>query len=303
MMDLLEKQIGENAMFSKYDIFCKVVEFSGFTKAANAIQYSQSAVSQTVKNLEQELGLTLLTRGKEGIHLTADGEAIYPYIQAIANAEAALARRQREMKGLNGSIIRIGTFTSVSRTLLPGWIFDFKRTYPEVRFILEQGEYTTISEWVENSVVDFGFVNLDAASEMAGRLIYTDEMCAVLPMDHPLTRKQTVSLRDLAKTPLILLDEGEFNVPRRAFEAAGLEPRVDYEVYDDYTIIAMVEKKLGVSIMYERVLAGYGHQVATRPIAEDLSRRVGIVWNNWETMPIAARCFVEFILAQDIERS
>lgn len=51
-------------MLSKYDIFCKVVEHSGFTKAANAIQYSQSAVSQTVKNLEQELGLTLLTDRK-----------------------------------------------------------------------------------------------------------------------------------------------------------------------------------------------------------------------------------------------
>ena len=298
MMNLLEKQIGENAMFSKYDIFCKVVEFSGFTKAANAIQYSQSAVSQTVKNLEQELGLTLLTRGKEGIHLTADGEAIYPYIQAIAVAEEALARRQREMKGLNGSVIRIGTFTSVSRTLLPGLIFDFKRSYPEVRFVLEQGEYTTISEWVEGSVVDFGFVNLDAVDGLDGCLLYTDKMCAVMPPDHALTRKKAVSLADLAETPLILLDEGEFNVPRRAFEAAGLSPRVDYEVYDDYTIIAMVEKKLGLSIMYERVLAGYSHHVATRPITEDLSRRVGIVWNNWETMPIAARCFVEFILAR-----
>lgn len=298
MMDLLEIQIGENAMLSKYDIFCKVVEHSGFTKAANAIQYSQSAVSQTVKNLEQELGLTLLTRGKEGIHLTADGEAIYPYIQAIAVAEEALARRQREMKGLNGSVIRIGTFTSVSRTLLPGLIFDFKRSYPEVRFVLEQGEYTTISEWVEGSVVDFGFVNLDAVDGLDGRLLYTDKMCAVMPPDHALTRKKAVSLADLAETPLILLDEGEFNVPRRAFEAAGLAPRVDYEVYDDYTIIAMVEKKLGLSIMYERVLAGYSHHVATRPITEDLSRRVGIVWNNWETMPIAARSFVEFILEQ-----
>lgn len=298
MMNLLEIQIGENAMLSKYDIFCKVVEHSGFTKAANAIQYSQSAVSQTVKNLEQELGLTLLTRGKEGIHLTADGEAIYPYIQAIAVAEEALARRQREMKGLNGSVIRIGTFTSVSRTLLPGLIFDFKRSYPEVRFVLEQGEYTTISEWVEGSVVDFGFVNLDAVDGLDGCLLYTDKMCAVMPPDHALTRKKAVSLADLAETPLILLDEGEFNVPRRAFEAAELSPRVDYEVYDDYTIIAMVEKKLGLSIMYERVLAGYSHYVATRPITEDLSRRVGIVWNNWETMPIAARCFVEFILAR-----
>lgn len=285
-------------MLSKYDIFCKVVEYSGFTKAANAIQYSQSAVSQTVKNLEQELGLVLLTRGKEGIHLTPDGEAIFPYIQAIANAEDALARRQREMQGLRGSHIRIGTFTSVSRTLLPGWMVDFKRSHPGVRFVLEQGEYTTISEWVKSGAIDFGFVNLDAVSEMEGRLLYTDKMCAVLPQDHPLTRQTSVSLRDLATSSLILLDEGDFNVPLRAFDAAGLEPQIEYEVYDDYTIIAMVEKKLGVSIMYERVLAGYATSVATRPINEDLSRRVGIVWNNWETMPIAARRFVEFILAQ-----
>lgn len=282
-------------MLSKYDIFCKVVEYSGFTRAANAIQYSQSAVSQTVKNLEQELGLILLTRGKDGIHLTPDGEAIFPYIQAIANAEDALARRQREMQGLKGSVIRIGTFTSVSRTLLPGWMVDFKRDHPEVRFVLEQGEYTTISEWVRNGAVDFGFVNMDAVSELEGRLLYTDKMCAVLPPDHPLTLNDTVTLSDLAESPLILLDEGEFNVPLQAFERIGLIPQIEYEVYDDYTIIAMVEKKLGVSIMYERVLSGYSSNVATRPIAEDLSRRVGMVWNNWETMPIAARRFVDFI--------
>lgn len=285
-------------MLSKYDIFCKVVEHCGFTKAANAIQYSQSAVSQTVKNLEQELGLTLLTRGKEGIHLTADGEAIFPYIQAIAHAEDALARRQREMQGFKGSAIRIGTFTSVSRTLLPGWMVDFKRSHPGVRFILEQGEYTTISEWVKNGTVDFGFVNVDAAPEMEGRLLYADEMCAVMPPDHPLTRKQVVTLEDLAQEALILLDEGEFNVPMHAFDASGVQPQVEYEVYDDYTIIAMVEKKLGISIMYERVLAGFSSRVTTRPIEEDLSRRVGLVWNNWETMPIAARSFVDFICAQ-----
>ena len=285
-------------MLSKYDIFCKVVEYSGFTRAAHAIHYSQSAVSQTVKNLEQELGLTLLTRGKEGIHLTPDGEAIFPYIQAIANAEDALARRQKEMQGLKGSVVRIGTFTSVSRTLLPGWMWQFKREHPGIRFVLEQGEYTTISEWVQNGAVDFGFVNMDAAPEMEGKLLYTDKMCAVMPPDHPLTQKQSVHLADLAESALILLDEGEFNVPMRAFDNIGLVPQIEYEVYDDYTIIAMVEKKLGVSIMYERVLAGYASKVATRPIDEDLSRRVGIVWNNWETMPIAARRFVEFILAQ-----
>ncbi|MDO4280224.1 MAG: LysR family transcriptional regulator [Peptococcaceae bacterium] len=285
-------------MLSKYDIFCKVVEHNGFTKAANVINYSQSAVSQTVKNLEQEMGFTLLIRGKEGIHLTADGKEMYPYIQAIAKAEQALERRQKELRGLFNSEIRIGTFTSVSRNLLPGWMAAFKESYPSIRFVLEQGEYTTIPEWVEDDAVDFGFVNLDATPEWEGRPLYSDEMCAVMPLDHPLTRKLEVSLADLAEESLILLDEGEFNSPLRAFEAAGLAPNIDYEVYDDYTIIAMIEEGLGVSIMYRRVLNGYEDKVAIRPIAENIRRRVGIIWKNWDVLPIAARQFIEHILAQ-----
>ena len=85
----------------------------------------------------------------------------------------------------------------------------FKRSHPGVRFVLEQGEYTTISEWVKNGTVDFGFVNMDAAPEMEGRLLYADEMCAVMPPDHVLTRQSAVSLADLSREALILLDEGE----------------------------------------------------------------------------------------------
>ena len=291
---------GSVPMLSKYDIFCKVVEYGGFTKAANAISYSQSAVSQTVKNLEQELDLTLLNRGKDGIHLTGDGEAIFPYIQGIANAEKALVRRQKELHGLTNSVIRIGTFTSVSRNLLPGWMVDFKALYPDIRFFLEQGEYTTISEWVQNDVVDFGFVNMHAVPDMEGQLLYTDEMCAVLPLDHPFAKKEVVSLQALAEEPLILLDEGEFNSPLRAFEQAGIEPQIAYEVYDDYTIIAMVEKKLGISMMYRKVLCGYEDHVALCPVDADLSRPVGMIWNNWDTLPIAARRFIEFIAKQPI---
>lgn len=105
-------------------------------------------------------------------------------------------------------------------------------------------------------------------------------------------------MHELAEEPLILLDEGDFNSPLRAFEQAGLEPQVEYEVYDDYTIIAMVEKKLGVSMMYRKVLTGYENHVAVRPVDADLSRPVGMVWNKWDTLPIAARRFIEFIIKQ-----
>ena len=287
-------------MLSRYSIITKVVELGGFTKAAEAINYSQSAVSQTVKNFEHELGFALLSRGKDGVHLTKDGEAIYPYIQAIAKSEDALSRRVHEIKGLTNSELRIGTFTSVSRTLLPGWMRGFKETYPEVRFVLEQGEYTTIPEWVKTDTVDFGFVNMDATPEMDSYLLYTDDMVAVLPLDQPQTKKEVLTLEDLSHESLILLDEGNFNVPLQAFARHELVPQVAFEVYDDYTILAMVEENLGVSIMYARVLNGFDDKVAIRPIKEKLSRRVGIIWKNWDKLPLAARHFIDYIKEQSM---
>ena len=84
-------------VMSKYEVFCKVIELGNFTKAAEVLNYSQSAVSQTIKALETELGTALVTRDKSGIRLTYDGRHYYPFIQAVCHAERALRQKQREM--------------------------------------------------------------------------------------------------------------------------------------------------------------------------------------------------------------
>ena len=119
-------------MISKYGVFCRVVDTGNFTKAAQLCGYSQSAVSQNIKALETELGVTLFDRRKDGIKLTLDGEQFMPYIRAVWTAELALEEKRREMTGLENSTIRIGTFTSVSRNLLPGLMQSFKKLHPMV---------------------------------------------------------------------------------------------------------------------------------------------------------------------------
>ena len=98
-------------MISRYQVLCKAIERGNFTRAAEELGYSQSAVSQNIKALEEELGVVLVERKKDGISLTTDGEQFYPYIQAICTAELALQKKQQELKGLENSTIRIGTFT------------------------------------------------------------------------------------------------------------------------------------------------------------------------------------------------
>ena len=284
-------------MISRYGIFCRVVEQGSFTRAAAVCGYSQSAVSQNVKALEQETGVTLLRRQKDGVQLTQDGAEFYPYILAVFQSEQALERKRQETMGLQNSVIRIGTFTSVSRNLLPPKMKAFKQRYPQVRFVLRQGEYTSIPQWIRQGDIDFGFVNQDAVEGLETRLLYEDHTLAVLPQGHPLEQEERLTLRQLSREPLILLDEGEHSVLLDAFRQAGLTPNLAYEVYDDYSILSMVRQGLGISVLYEKVVAGFEQGLSLRPILEAPRRRVALSWLSWETMPYAARRFAEFLVS------
>lgn len=286
-------------MISRYGIFCKVAELGSFTRAAESCGYSQSAISQNIKALEQETGVSLLSRRKDGVQLTADGRDFFPYLQAVWQAEQALERRRQETMGLKNSIIRIGTFTSVSRNLLPPKMKAFKARYPDVRFVLRQGEYTSIPQWIRQGEIDFGFVNQDAVDSMDTRLLYEDHMLAVLPQGHPLEQKPVIPLKELSREPLILLDEGDHSVLLDAFRQAGQTPNIAYEVYDDYSILSMVRQGLGISVLYEKVVSGFESGLSLRPILEAPRRRVALAWSSWETMPYAARRFAEFLMGND----
>ena len=286
-------------MISRYGIFCKVAELGSFTRAAESCGYSQSAISQNIKALEQETGVSLLSRRKDGVQLTADGRDFFPYLQAVWQAEQALERRRQETMGLKNSVIRIGTFTSVSRNLLPPKMKAFKARYPDVRFVLRQGEYTSIPQWIRQGEIDFGFVNQDAVDSMDTRLLYEDHMLAVLPQGHPLEQKPVIPLKELSREPLILLDEGDHSVLLDAFRQAGQTPNIAYEVYDDYSILSMVRQGLGISVLYEKVVSGFESGLSLRPSLEAPRRRVALAWSSWETMPYAARRFAEFLMGND----
>jgi DNA-binding transcriptional LysR family regulator len=121
-------------------------------------------------------------------------------------------------------------------------------------------------------------------------------MVAVLPRTHSLAHKAEIRLQDLIQEPFLMLDEGDFSVVRRAFEAEHLTPDVRYVVYDDYTILSMVQLGLGISMLYERVARGFEEQVALVPLHNAPKRRVALAWKNRDTLSYAARSFADFLL-------
>ncbi|MDY3281576.1 LysR family transcriptional regulator [Dysosmobacter sp.] len=280
---------------NRYEVFVRVVECGSFTRAARELNYTQSAVSQMVHTLEEELSAALVLRSKGGVRLTADGEAYYPFICAISNAHRALEEKHRAMQGLTGGKVRIGSITSVSRNWLPGLMNRFRQRYPAVQFELFQGDYNSIGQWVREGKADFGFICPEAVSGLESTPLYKDEMVAVLPEGHPLAARETVTLRELASCPNILLDEGELSIPLKAYEEAGVRPDVHYRVYDDYSVMTMVEQGLGVAMLYRAVVEGQGRCVI-RPLSPAVERTVAVVCRNRRTLPAASRNFLEFLL-------
>ncbi len=263
-------------MSSKYQVFIQVVEEKSFSKAANKLGYSQSAVSQSIKLLEEELETKLFIRKREGISLTKDGIDYLPFIRSIATAQENLDKRKREKKGLVNETIRIGTFTSVSRNILPSLLSQFHSLYPHVQFELRQGEYDNIHQWILDGEVDFAFINPDGFNDIHIDVIYRDHMRAVLPKKHPLSKKECLSLKDLCNDPFILLDEGKNSVPLTSFHKHNLKPQIAYKVYDDYSILAMVKQNMGISMMYELVLNNFEKDIETRTIKENVERVIAL---------------------------
>ena len=200
---------------NRYIAFLKVFERNSFSDAARDLGYTQSAVSQMIKSLEEELGVTLLVRSRSGVALTYEGRHLLPYIRDTVNAYRMLQSQAAGFSGLEQGTIRLGTFTSVSSYLLPPAMERFRRLHSGIRFELYQGLYYEIEDWVREGVVDFGFTDMLRTIPFPCEPIYQDTMLVVLPEGHPLGENIFIQVDELAAEPFILLES------RESFKAGG----------------------------------------------------------------------------------
>ena len=281
---------------NRYLALQKIVELGSFTRAAEALGYTQSAMSQMIASLEEELSIKLLIRSRTGARLTLEGAELYPYVERLVYQYWAALEKANEIKGLETGVVRMGTLASISVHWLPGLLRDFQARYPGVEFVIHQGDYTSIQEWIKTGAVDFGFVNPRAVSGLETLVLKEGAMLAVLPKEHPLAELEAVPLELLAKEPFILLEEGHYYEPLEAFRSLGVTPNVKYTIHDDYAIMTMVEAGLGVSILAELILHRTNYRLALRPTVPAVSRTIAAGYRDRNSLPIASKYFIDSLV-------
>ena len=279
----------------RYEIFLKVCETGSFSKAAEALNYTQSGISQMMAGLEEELGITLFARGKKGVILTDNGTQLIPYIQEMVNQKDKLRQAAFDINNKVAGKLRIGSFSSVTALRMPDVIHFFKEHYPEVEVEILDGNYDEIREWIIHGQVDCGFLSSIVADDLKFYPLRDDPLCAVFPEGHPLAERSSVTLPQLFQYPLIIETPGCDNDIQHLMLKCLVKPNISYSFRDDTLIMAFVRSGLGVTISQELVMQAFGCPgVVSRPLEPACCRTLGLAFSKTASS-VVSRTLLEYL--------
>lgn len=279
----------------KYIAFVKAVEYGNFTKAAEALNYTQSGISRMINDLETQWGVSLLERGRAGVSLTSDGLKLLPQLKRICNEHEILMTQIEDLHDMQSGLIRIGTFSSVATHWLPNMIKIFQKDYPKIDFELLLGDYTEIENWILEGRVDFGFLRLPTKAELETIFLDQDRLLVVIPQDHPLANCDKFPINELLNSPFMLLEKGAKAEISEIFEKHHISPQVHFTTWDDYAIMSMVENGLGISILPELILQRIPYQIIAKELEVPAFRNIGIAMRQQKSLSLAVKRFLEYL--------
>jgi DNA-binding transcriptional LysR family regulator len=279
----------------KYMAFIKTVEYGSFTKAADALSYSQSGISRMINDLEKEWKVSLLERGRTGVRLTSDGIRILPHVKSVCEEYQKLQMQVDELNDLQSGLIRIGTFSSVATHWLPNIIKEFQKDYPNIDYELLLGDYTEIEEWISDGRVDCGFLRLPTHPDFETVFLEQDKLLVILPENHQLAECEKFPVTSLCDYPFMLLEKGAKAEISEVFERNGLIPKAHFTTWDDYAIMSMVESGLGISILPQLILKRVPYKIIAKELDVPAYRNIGLALRDKKTASLAVKKFMDYL--------
>jgi DNA-binding transcriptional LysR family regulator len=255
----------------------EVAARGSFSAAAEALSFTQSAISQQVAALERETGTKLVERGARGIRLTQAGEVLVKHTDAVLCRLSSAEEELQALAGLRGGKLRVSTFQSAGATLVPRAVAAFSRRYPDVELALIQAEPEEATQLLRAGELDLAIVydfdgipgGLDEALE-AVHLI-DDRYDLLVARDHPLADRARIRMADLSDERWVnsTLGCGCRQAVLQACAKAGFEPHVAFETDEIMSVQALVANGMGVTLMPQLALTAVHPGVAVRPVGRE----------------------------------
>jgi DNA-binding transcriptional LysR family regulator len=236
--------------------FAAVARHLNYSEASRRLHVAQPAISQTILDLEEEIGAKLFLRNKRNVRLTAAGTTLLGEVESILKrTDEAKRATQRAARGEVG-ILRIGFIAPATAPILPPLVQTYLRRYPEVELQLHHMNPDDQLAAFDEGALDLGLsrpLPPERRPYFEEEVVYIDHLAAVLPPKHPLTKEKRIKLEKLASESFVLFHRagapGLFDEAVATCCRAGFSPKVRHEPDLMTTVFVLVESGLGVSLV------------------------------------------------------
>ena len=275
--------------------FLAVARTGSFTKAANELHLSPSALTVQVQQLEDWLGVTLLDRSPRHVSITAAGQDARGPMEKLLLDLDNIVTGSRDLAALRRGVVTIAALPSVCAGALPPALRRFRERFAGIEVRLHDLVAHRIHAQVRSGEVDFGIgVRARLSHGLAFVPVLNDRLCAFVPLDHPLTRHRQLTLEQLADQPIILTgrDSSVREQVDALFDGTRLTLNAGMEANYMSTVLALVRQGLGISVLPESAadsLEGLQRINIDHP---GVNREIGLITRSGMSLsPAAQRCF------------
>ena len=263
-----------------------VSEHGSFSAAADALSYSQPAISQQIAALEKRAATTLVDRGSRGVRLTEAGRALVAHAEVVLARLAAAEAELDAIAGIRGGRVRLASIPTAGASLMPPAIAEFTARHPDVELTFVEQEPEEAAQMLRAAELEVAIVfeYSDLNQPEVERLyegielhqLVDDPMYLALPRDHPVARKQRVRLADVADETWVQESGahswcGGFH--EAACIAAGFQPKVGFQS-DDYNVVqGLIAAGVGVSLLPGLALTNVREDIVVRSLGRHAPAR------------------------------
>src|SRR5437588_6524692 len=274
-----------------------------FTRAAAREHIAQPALSQQIKRLEDELGLTLVERSTRQVTITDAGELLVARSRRIL-AEAEAARAELEsLKGVESGRVTVGAMHTMGPIDVSLVLAIFHERHPAVELTVREQSSEELASMLRDDELDLAFLSVTERVESEGLgldQLVSEELVAVLPTDHRYAHRRRLPMAELEGDELISFREGARlrELLESAGRHAGFEPKIKLESNESGRIRRLVARGMGVAILPRSDAIAPGAEVAVVALIEpSLSRDITLAWRQDRRHPPAVAAFLELARA------
>jgi len=284
------------------EVFMAVAQAQSFRRAAERLHTSQPALSQHVRELEDELGARVLDRLRRTVQLTDAGRVLLDHAQRVFATLEGAREVIGELKGLQRGSLLVGASTTPGIYLLPRIIGAFRRRHPKITVNLRIANSRVIEERIRANELDLGVVGGHglAPGEKCLAAGLHDELVLIVWPRHPWARRGAIAPGQLASAPMLVREEGSATreVTERALQRAGVRYRTAMELDHTEAIKQAVMAELGVAFVSIYTVRGelsarVLHAVRLRGVP--IRRHFHVIHNEARALPASARGFIELL--------